>query len=175
MKCIVCGDEVQVLEKEGREYYECANGHERSRMIKNNGLSYYEKDGQIIHESVGAILKRKGKVLLLKRRKYPYKYTIPAGHLEEGENKTDAVLREIKEETGLEVGDVEEIFEGELKDKCRRGADRHYWNLFESVIPEGEDILLNDEASEYKLVEREDLGTLDLTRPTRTLLVEKGI
>lgn len=38
---------------------------------------------------------------------YSYKtYQFPGGHLEEGESLTDCILREIKEETGIELKDV---------------------------------------------------------------------
>ncbi|MFB6115809.1 MAG: NUDIX hydrolase, partial [Candidatus Nanohalobium sp.] len=103
MKCIECGNEnVEVIEKDGEERYRCSKGHVNQRMIKNEGLEYYREDGEVIHRSVGALITNQDEVLLLKRRKYPYKYSIPAGHLEEGENPDKAVAREVMEETGIE-------------------------------------------------------------------------
>jgi len=53
---------------------------------------------------VGSVLKD-GKCLLIRRTKDPYKnyWSIPGGKLEYGEHIADAIEREVKEETGLEV------------------------------------------------------------------------
>lgn len=176
MKCIVCSSKkIKTFEKDGREYYRCENGHEKPRMIKNKGLKHYKENGETVHKSVGAILTKGEKILLLERRKYPFKYTIPAGHLEKEEEPEKAVLREIEEETGLQIKDTEKKFEGKIEDPCRRGANFHYWHLFKAEIPESQSIKLNDEASSFKLADIEDLDSLDLTKPTQTLLVDKSL
>lgn len=53
---------------------------------------------------VGAILEKDGKILLVKETKASArgKWSHPAGWLEVGENPTDAVKREVKEETGFD-------------------------------------------------------------------------
>ena len=44
------------------------------------------------------------KVLLQNRVKNDWKgYTLPGGHVEKGESFVDAVIREMKEETGLDI------------------------------------------------------------------------
>lgn len=58
--------------------------------------------------SACVLLVHENKVLLLKRNKslkrYPGLYCTPGGKLEENESIEDAVLRELKEETGLQLG-----------------------------------------------------------------------
>jgi len=50
----------------------------------------------------GAFVVRDGKVLFLKHRKYGI-WLQPGGHVEEKETPDEAAIREVKEETGLEV------------------------------------------------------------------------
>ena len=64
---------------------------------------------------VGAVLVKDGKALIVKRAHEPRKgeWSLPGGRVELGESLIDAVRREIREETGLEidVGPVVEIFD----------------------------------------------------------------
>lgn len=54
---------------------------------------------------VGGVLIHKGKVLLIQRGKEPLKgsWAIPGGAVELGETLEDAVIRELREETGITV------------------------------------------------------------------------
>ncbi|MEM3770350.1 MAG: NUDIX hydrolase, partial [Candidatus Bathyarchaeia archaeon] len=60
---------------------------------------------------VGAIIICDGKILLEKRKGEPGKgkWSVPGGLVELGERAEDAVIREVKEETGLDVADPELI------------------------------------------------------------------
>lgn len=60
---------------------------------------------QSIAIGVGAVIFRDDEVLIIKRGKAPFlgQWSIPGGGLEFGEKVTDAVIREVREETGLEV------------------------------------------------------------------------
>jgi len=54
--------------------------------------------------TVGAlIVNKEGKILLTKSHKWFDKYTLPGGHIEVGETMKEAIIREVKEETGLDV------------------------------------------------------------------------
>ena len=55
--------------------------------------------------SVDAIIIKNDAILLIKRGKEPYKnlWALPGGHLDWNETLEDAVIREVKEETGLTV------------------------------------------------------------------------
>ena len=62
----------------------------------------------IIPVVVGGIIKE-GKILLIQRKKKPFQglWSLPGGKVESCESVTDAIAREIKEETGLHVESME--------------------------------------------------------------------
>jgi nucleoside triphosphatase len=57
--------------------------------------------------TVGAlVVKPNGDVLIVRSSKWSNKFTVPGGHIELGEPAEDAIKREVKEETGLDVEPV---------------------------------------------------------------------
>lgn len=64
---------------------------------------------------VGAVIVRDGMALIVRRANDPDRgeWSIPGGRLELGESLADAVVREVREETGLDVavGPMLEVFE----------------------------------------------------------------
>lgn len=77
---------------------------------------------------VGAVVVDRGRVLLIQRGREPLKghWTLPGGLLEVGEPLTSGVVREVREETGLQVEPIELV---ELIDRIHREDDRvryHY-------------------------------------------------
>ncbi len=78
---------------------------------------------------VGAIIEAGGRVLLVERGNEPLKgvWSLPGGAVEAGETLREAVRREVREETGLEVEPVSagEIFERIMPDAAGQ-PEYHY-------------------------------------------------
>jgi len=74
-------------------------------------------EGPIV--GVGAVVVRQGQVLLVQRGREPLKgrWSLPGGMLELGESLTQGVVREVQEETGLDVEAIELI---ELIDRIHK-------------------------------------------------------
>ena len=73
---------------------------------------------------VGAVILRDGQVVIVKRRYEPLagRWSLPGGTLELGETLEAGVIREMQEETGLDVdvGPVIEVFDRIMLDEERR-------------------------------------------------------
>lgn len=86
-----------------------------------------------VHVTVAAMFFNEDKVLIIQKADpaYKKKYSIVAGHVEEGESIEDALLREVEEETGLYISQytLMESFH-ELNDSCRYGVDLHDWHVY---------------------------------------------
>jgi len=118
--------------------------------------------GKEMHYSVGVVIKKNEKYLLVDRRKKPLGFAGVAGHVDEGENETHALIREIKEESGLKVKSYRLIFEEEVEGNvCRRGVEVHYWWLYK-VDAEGKLRLKPDEAKSIGWYSAEEIKKLKL-------------
>ncbi|MBE3087155.1 MAG: NUDIX hydrolase [Bacteroidetes bacterium] len=100
------------------------------------------------------------KMLLIKRSRDPFKeyWCLPGGHIEKNEKITDAIARELKEETGLDLvrGDLEFVT---AADEIYPDKNVHNVVLGFISIVIGE-VKLNSEALEYKWCPLEEiLGT----------------
>lgn len=122
---------------------------------------------------VGAVAVRDGCVLLVRRGHGPAlgRWSVPGGRVEWGETLADAVVREVAEETGLEVDC------GELAGWVERiGADYHYViaDFWVTVRGEGAPVA-GDDAAEARWVSLSGLGDLDLTSGLADFLRSIGV
>ena len=113
------------------------------------------------------IFNQQGKLLLLQSHKWPGAYVVPGGHVELGERLEEAALREAKEETGLDIYDLEFInFQQFIYDSAF-WKHRHFIFFDYAAKTDGTDIVLNDEAQAYIWIEPNEALDLELDSYTR--------
>jgi ADP-ribose pyrophosphatase YjhB (NUDIX family) len=116
--------------------------------------------------AVSAAIVRDGKVLVVRRARRPALavYTVPGGVVETGETLADAVVREVREETGLAIEPVALAGHREVIMRDAQGAvERHFVILcFAARWLSGEPVL-NDELDDARWLEPAALAGLETT------------
>lgn len=128
--------------------------------------------------TVGAlILNRNGELFLMRSHKWRDNYVMPGGHIELGERVEEALRREIKEETALDIYDVQFLgFQEFVYDEAF--WKRRHFIFFDYVCrTDSVDVSLNDEAEEYVWVTPEAALGLPIepyTRDAIEIYLQKG-
>lgn len=126
---------------------------------------------------VGAVVIRDGQVLLVQRAQEPLsgKWTLPGGAVELGETLEEAVVRELREETGLEVRVLElvEAFERIARDESDRPR-YHYVLLDYLCVPVSGDLLAGSDVSAAVWARPEEFARYQVSEKARTIC-EKGL
>ena len=119
---------------------------------------------------VGAVIIKDGKILLEKRKNEPGKgkWSIPGGLVELGENVEQTVMREVEEETGLEVEKPEhiDVVDNIIRDESGR-VKYHFVIIDYFMRLKGGTLKAASDAEELKWVSLSDVEKYDLTKTFR--------
>ncbi len=118
------------------------------------------------------IFNSSGKVFLMKSHKWKGNYVIPGGHVELGESIEDALKREIKEETGLDIYDIEFILFQEFVYGEEFWKKRHFIFFDFSCRTDSAEVRLNSEGQEFVWVTLKEALKLPVDSYTRRTIEE---
>ena len=115
---------------------------------------------------VGAVILSEGKVLIVKRKYDPLagQWSLPGGGVELGETLEDSIVREMLEETGLEieVGPVIEVFDRITRDE--QGEVRYHFVLVDYLCwPVGGELCAGSDVADARFVDPSELPRFNLT------------
>jgi phosphoglycolate phosphatase-like HAD superfamily hydrolase/ADP-ribose pyrophosphatase YjhB (NUDIX family) len=119
----------------------------------------------------GLIYDDTGRVLMVRTHKWSGLWGIPGGKIKWGEKSEDALRRELKEETNLDVTDIRFVLVQDCIHSAEFYRDAHFVLLNYTARCAGAPVVkLNDEAREYEWVAAEQALAMKLNQPTRVLL-----
>jgi 8-oxo-dGTP diphosphatase len=119
---------------------------------------------------VGAVVICDGKILLEKRKSEPGKgkWSIPGGLVELGESIEYAVIREVKEETGLDVEKPEHIDVVDNIIRDENGEIKYHFVMVDYFLRlKGGELQAASDAEELQWVPFDEVEKCDLTKPFR--------
>jgi ADP-ribose pyrophosphatase YjhB (NUDIX family) len=119
---------------------------------------------------VGAVIIRHGKILLERRKNEPGKgkWSIPGGVVELGESLEETAIREIREETNLEVEEpmLVDVVDGVTKDE--NGEIKYHFVIVDYFVKlTGGTLKVMSDAAELEWVQLDAVEKYDLTRTFR--------
>ncbi len=123
--------------------------------------------------TVGALIyNAAGKVLMIRTQKWSNLWGIPGGKIKLNETSEDALRREIKEETDLQIEDIEFVMVQDCIQSTEFYRSAHFILLNYKCRCVGEPkVKLNEEAQEFRWVTPAVALSMPLNQPTQKLLL----
>ncbi len=119
---------------------------------------------------VSAIVEKDGKLLFGKKPQnvgpYPNTWHLLGGGINQGESVMDAIKREVLEESGIALTNIEPISFDEDYEPNKHGIKTHYIFLVFNAIYKSGELKPKDDITELKWIEKSALSKTELNKPT---------
>jgi phosphoglycolate phosphatase len=124
--------------------------------------------------TVGALIfNDAGEALMVRTHKWSNLWGIPGGKVKWGEPSEDALRRELKEETNLDIADIRFVLAQDCIHSKEFYRDAHFVLLNYTCRCVGRpDVKLNDEAREFRWLAIQQALQMPVNQPTKKLLLE---
>jgi ADP-ribose pyrophosphatase YjhB (NUDIX family)/phosphoglycolate phosphatase-like HAD superfamily hydrolase len=150
------GELRRILEHDGMDWHPLAEGDGAGHPICTVGALIFNDDDR---------------VLMIRTQKWSDLWGIPGGKIKFGEPSLQALQREIKEETHLDVGDIAFVMVQDCIQSKEFYRRAHFVLLNYTCRVRGPvEVRLNEEAQEFRWATRAQALEMPLNQPTRRLL-----
>jgi 8-oxo-dGTP pyrophosphatase MutT (NUDIX family) len=128
------------------------------KLLMERWNNYLQEEEDMLRVSKAVIADNDERILILKRasnlitEETPWEWDLPGGHVQEGEKDSDALAREVEEETSLMPDYVPDWF-------MLSGSTRFFF-----LDEWGGTVSLSEEHSEYEWIDPAEAGNYDLGR-----------
>jgi len=135
--------------------------------IFNNFLRYYRRlfepkevykilaSGGLVYNSIGQFL-----ILQTSRGKDFGKWVIPGGKLDVDETPIEAFIREVFEETGLDVDHINLLG---VRDYTAKSGNHYHFYDYTSFVVDDKQIRINEESLSFKWITKDQISSLEFT------------
>ncbi len=120
----------------------------------------------------GLIFNAKNEVLMIRTHKWSGLWGIPGGKIKRGETSLAALRRELQEETGLKITDIEFVLVQDCISSPEFYRDAHFvlLNYTCRCVAQRPRVVLNEEAREFQWLPLAAAQKIKLNKPTKILL-----
>lgn len=115
------------------------------------------------------ILNSNNEFLMLQFKNLMNSWHFPGGRLDEGEEAVEGLIREIKEETNLEVINIKPVFTKIFTEEKKYGV------FFIAKVKEPYEVKISDEHQNFKWFKKEDIEKINLWQPFYKKLLEDNL
>lgn len=182
--CMECHKEgIQAVVRDGITMYGCPGcGRVSNRYIHigngpQDGKWWLDDNNELCHESAGVFVRNpEGKYLFFERTQFPLGFTIPAGHVDNGEGYAAAAIRELQEEVGIASRYMHHILDVDIVgDACSSGSDMHRWHVYREDLPESVEVTVQEEGRRPVWMTLNEALTKDLPLAIRQLIEQHAV
>lgn len=144
-------------------------------ILFNIYMRYHVKESKISKTVDAVIEDTKGNIVLIKRKYPPFQgfYALPGGFIETGEKPQQALLREVKEETNLNVKIIGKI--GIFDEEGRDPRGTIHSTAYKCLVDDTSNMRSGDDSKEVELISKERLKDLELAFDHKKIIKESNI